>query len=172
MATPAIRALVFSPLPAGEANQGNSTKRSRDRQKALVDSLSKYKEGTNISKWFAEFMDRANTSFLNNNQGCIINALMATVPTDTTLGDDIRESFKANWERERREAGEPTDINDNVTAGSLLNRIVHNVQVSYPKDLGDTLSYWVSKQHKFQFDKSDSIQSYYNRCSKIVPSFV
>ena len=57
MATPAIRALVFSPLPAGEANQGNSTKRSRDRQKALVDSLSKYKEGTNISKWFAEFMD-------------------------------------------------------------------------------------------------------------------
>jgi hypothetical protein len=168
MATPAIRTLVFSPLPAGEANQNNSSKRSRDRQKALVASLSKYEEGKDISKWFAEFIDRANGSYLNNNKGCIINVLMATVPTDTTLGDDIRESFKANWERERREAGLSVDINDNVTAGLLLDRIVHNVQVSYPKDLGDTLSYWVSKQHKFNYEKSDSIQSYYNRCSKIV----
>ena len=91
--------LIFSPLAANEQNQQNSTVRSRARQKQLAVLRQTFKEGEDVNSGFREFMSRAGTSYLNNNQGCIIEVLYAKVPVNSAFGKHLRESIVAAWER-------------------------------------------------------------------------
>ena len=161
------RELIFSPLAANEQNQQNSTVRSRARQKQLAVLLQTFKEGDDVNSWFREFMSRAGTSYLNNNQGCIIEVLYAKVPVNTEFGKHLRESIVAAWERARVTNNESIDINDEPSAVALLTYIVEQVQLTYPRDLYDTPNEWLTKAHNFKFEPNESIQGYYNRCREI-----
>jgi len=162
------RKLVFSPLPPNESVKPNISTAIRKRQQALGALITKFKEGNDVGKWFHEFMDRAGQGFLNNNQGCIINVLMASVPVGTEFGDHLREGIKSEWERARAKSNLSIDITENDTATDLLEHIVEHVQLTFPRDLQDTPESWVKKCHHFKMLKNESIQGYYNRCNEIV----
>lgn len=116
--------LVFTP-GAQENYQHDGTTRSRGRLQMLCKLIQTYKDEDDVHVWFQDFIAQAGRSYLQENQGLIVSALMAKVPANTTFGNILRENYQKEWERVRIQSGLPIELGESDTANSLLTYMMH-----------------------------------------------